>query len=86
MAQEKGYNTYTKIDDFKCIYGLDWWKENQHKWRKIRNVWENLYTSKKNLSLNSKVDGVKMYETFFDMDVDIKTSKIEKALRPYIIE
>ncbi len=86
LAQEKGYNTYIKTDDSKCVYGMDWWMGNKEKWAKIRNVWEDLYTSKKNLSLHSKVDGVRMYKTFFDMDVGIKTSKIENALRPYIIK
>ena len=86
LAQEKGYNTYIKTDDSKCVYGLDWWKENESKWSKIRNVWNDLYTSKKNISLHSKVDGVKMYKTFFDMDIDIKRSKIQKELRPYIIK
>ena len=51
LAKEKGFNSYTKIDYSKCIYGKDWWSENKEKWSVIRFVWDEVYTSGENMSL-----------------------------------
>ena len=34
LAQEKGYNTYTKVADSKCEAAQKWWKENKEFWKK----------------------------------------------------
>ena len=84
LAKEKGYNTYTKIDDSKCKYGQDWWLENKDKWAIIRSVWEEIYNSGNNLSLKSEVEGVKLYQELFGLKPDVKKSKVKKSLRPYL--
>lgn len=84
LAQEKGYNTYTKIDDSNCKYGQDWWLENKNKWAIIRTVWEEIYDSGNNLSLKSEVEGVKLYQELFGLKLDVKKSKVKKSLRPYL--
>ena len=84
LAQEKGFNTYHKIEDAACLYGQNWWSENKDKWAIIRSVWDELYTSKEDLALNMKVDGIKLHKTMFDLDVSTKKSKVKKALKPYI--
>ena len=57
MAKEKGFNSYTKIDDSKCVYGQEWWDENKDKWAVIREVWDEVYTSGEDLYLKQEVDG-----------------------------
>lgn len=84
LAKEKGYNTYTKIDDSKCKYGQDWWLENKDKWAIIRSVWEEIYNSGNNLSLKSEVEGVKLYQELFGLKPDVKKSKVKKSLGPYL--
>ena len=84
LAQEKGLNLYTKIDDSKCIYGQEWWGENKDKWAIIRQVWDEVYTSGKDLSLKQEVDGVRLYQELFGLDKDIKKSKVQKSLKPYL--
>ena len=84
LAKEKGYNTYTKINDSKCKYGQDWWLENKDKWGIIRSVWEEIYNSGNNLSLKSEVEGVKLYQELFGLKRDVKKSKVKKTLRPYL--
>ena len=84
LAKEKGYNTYTKIDDSKCKYGQDWWLENKDKWAIIRSVWEEIYNSGNNLSLKTEVEGVKLYQELFGLKPDVKKSKVKKSLRPYL--
>ena len=84
LAQEKGFNSYTKIDNSKCIYGQDWWLENKDKWSVIRSVWDEVYTSGDNLSLKQQIDGVRLYQELFGLDVDVKKSKVEKKLKPFM--
>ena len=68
----------------RCIYGQDWWSENKEKWSVIRFVWDEVYTSGENLSLKQQIDGVRLYQELFDLDIDVKKSKVEKKLKPYI--
>lgn len=84
LAQEKGFNTYTKIDDSICKYGQDWWLENKNKWALIRSVWEEIYMSGNDLSLKNEVEGVKLYQELFGLKLDVKKSKVKKSLSSYI--
>ena len=84
LAKEKGFNSYTKIDASKCVYGQEWWDENKDKWAVIREVWDEVYTSGEDLSLKQEVDGVRLYQELFGLEKNIKKSKVKKRLKPYI--
>ena len=84
LAKEKGFNSYTKIEDSKCVYGQEWWDENKDKWSIIREVWDEVYTSGEDLSLKQEVDGVRLYQELFGLEKNIKKSKVKKRLKPYI--
>tara|TARA_B100001057_G_scaffold111861_1_gene109957 strand:- start:13733 stop:14641 length:909 start_codon:yes stop_codon:yes gene_type:complete len=84
LAKEKGFNSYTKIDDSKCVYGQEWWNENKDKWAVIREVWDEVYTSCEDLYLKQEVDGVRLYQELFGLEKNIKKSKVKKKLKPYI--
>ena len=84
LAKEKGFNSYTKIENSKCIYGQEWWYENKDKWAVIRSVWEEIYSSGDDLSLKNEVEGVKLYQELFGLKLDVKKSKVKKSLKPYL--
>ena len=84
LAKEKGFNSYTKIDDSKCVYGQEWWDENKDKWAVIREVWDEVYTSGEDLYLKQEVDGVRLYQELFGLEKNIKKSKVKKSLKPFI--
>ena len=84
LAKEKGFNSYTKIDDSKCVYGQEWWDENKDKWAVIREVWDEVYTSGEDLYLKHEVDGVRLYQELFGLEKNIKKSKVKKSLKPFI--
>ena len=84
LAQEKGFNSYTKIENSKCVYGQEWWDENKDKWAVIREVWDEIYTLGSDLSLKQEVDGVRLYQELFGLEKNIKKSKVKKSLNPYI--
>ncbi len=56
LAQEKGHDVYTKVDDSKCRIAQDWWKKNNSVWKKVRDQWEIIFLKNRTLSLEKKVD------------------------------
>lgn len=56
LAQEKGFNTYTKVADEKCQLARDWWNEHQGFWASVREAWSGIYDRNTPLALHRKVD------------------------------
>ena len=85
IAQEKGYNTYVKVDDSKCKAAQKWWTENKDFWSEARSAWDDVYGRGKNLELEAKVDGKRLYEFLFNMDVsETKPKKIKKTIKSFV--
>jgi hypothetical protein len=69
LANEKGYNTYVKVDDSRCKAASDWWKANNNKWQFVRNKWDEIFSRNTNLSLETKVDNMPLYKHLFSDEV-----------------
>ena len=65
VAEEKGYNTYTKVDDAQCESARVWWQDNHHVWNFIQQHWNELYATKTELKFKSKVDGKTLWMNLF---------------------
>ena len=72
LANEKGYNTYVKVDDSRCQAAQDWWKINFDKWASIRAKWNEVYSRDKDLVLEEKVDNKVLYKHLFDEEMTEK--------------
>ena len=66
IAEEKGYNTYVKVDDSLCEVASKWWKDYNDKWAIVRSKWDEVYERNKNLRLEDKVNNKLLYEHLFD--------------------
>jgi hypothetical protein len=75
LAQEKGWNTYVKVDDSKCKAAQDWWAKNNQYWSDVRQVWDQVYASKETLAFKGKVDDKIMYEQIFALGDDVNNSE-----------
>ena len=67
IAWEKGWNSYTKVDNSKCQAGKDWWEKNQNYWADVRAVWDEVFASKKDLNIKAKAEKRKMYNRLFSL-------------------
>ena len=85
LAEEKGYNVYKRVDDSKCIAAQKWWEENQEYWKRVRNIWNTIYGDETNLELADKVEGKRLYDVLFGMDIKSSEKKIKKAIESYIV-
>ncbi len=65
LAQEKGYNVYTKVDDSKCKAAQDWWITNKDTWKIVRAKWDEVLARNKDLKLKPKVEDKALYEYLF---------------------
>ena len=84
LAQEKGYNTYTKVDDSKCNPARNWWKENSAMWALVRNYWHTVYAKERDLHLKLKVDNKQLYEYLFNLNVAASDKEIEKIIAGFV--
>jgi len=61
LVMEKGYNTYTRVEDEQCLAAKEWWSDNKKYWSKVRKIWDDIYTSNEVLELRKSVDGKPLY-------------------------
>ncbi|WP_101445120.1 DUF6607 family protein [Aquimarina sp. MAR_2010_214] len=85
LAQEKGYNTYKKIDDSRCKLAQDWWKENNKLWEKVRTVWTDVYNRKGSLTMQKAVDKQPLFMHFYSLDNSSSTDDIKSIIDKFIV-
>lgn len=85
IAEEKGYNTYTKVDDGKCAAAREWWAANQNMWESVRDSWASIFAQRKDLTLKPKVENKRLYEHLFSMDpAEAKKQEISKVITDFV--
>ncbi len=68
LAYERGVNTYKRIDDSKCQDAINWWEENQEFWALVRETWEDVYGSKKDLGVHLKHEGKSLMKSMYTLN------------------
>jgi len=76
LVEEKGLNTYKKLDDSKCAAGKAYWEKNKDYWTKVRKTWEAYVVSHSTITLKSDIKGKVLHDYLFDMAKDYATGKI----------
>lgn len=94
LAQEKGWNTYTKTDDSKCDVAKKWWDKNQAYWADVRLVWDELFAQKETVAINMKVDDKIMFQRLFALEkeminvqpynAELAQSKIKEVIKMHL--
>jgi hypothetical protein len=86
LAQEKGLNTYRKVDGSKCKIATNWWKENKETWSLVRLKWDDIFNQNVNLELKPKVDGKPLYRFLFSDEFSGSKEDISKTIESFIKE
>ncbi|BDU23491.1 hypothetical protein FLGSB24_02350 [Flavobacterium sp. GSB-24] len=84
LAQEKGFDVYTKVPDVKCIAAQKWWKENNALWKNVRDKWQTLFDRNKDLNLEAKVDRKALYSLLFDLKPDTAKAETDKIIDKFV--
>ena len=85
LAHEKGYSTYTKVPDYECKAAVDWWDKNGSKWKMVRDKWDIIYSSNKDLTLKPTVDDKKLYSYLFSPSIDEK-NEIDSTIDMFLMD
>lgn len=85
LAQEKGYNTYTKVEDSKCDLAKKWWNERQAFWRKVRSKWDVEFEKNKDIKLHKEVDGKPLYLHLEAININASQEEINKVIDDFIV-
>ena len=86
LAQEKGYDTYTKVDDSKCNVGINWWAKNKEVWKKVRAKWDAEFAKDKDLTLKKSVEKKPLFMYLFDLKADASTAEVNKIIDDFIVK
>ena len=86
LAQEKGYDTYKKVDDSKCNVGINWWAKNKEVWKKVRAKWDVEFAKDKDLSLKKSVEKKPLYMHLFDLKPDSDQKEIDKIIDSFVVK
>ncbi|MEZ4801350.1 MAG: DUF6607 family protein [Gelidibacter sp.] len=84
LAQEKGHNTYIKVDDSKCKVAQDYWKDNAAKWAVVRAKWDQVFARNKDLVLEEKVDNKDLFKYLFDEEKYKTAEEINPLIESFV--
>lgn len=85
LAQEKGWNTYTKVADEKCKPALDWWKEHSDFWATVRGAWDEVYDREGDLTLLKKLEEKPMFMHFYPLEkANADVSQIKELINKFV--
>ncbi|WP_291132171.1 DUF6607 family protein [Flavobacterium sp. UBA7682] len=84
LAQEKGVDVYTKVDDSKCKAAQDYWKNNQLIWQKVRAKWDKVYANDKDVTLQKSVNNKPLYSFLFDLKPEASQKEIDAIIDSFI--
>ena len=84
LAQEKGFDVYTKVPDVKCIAAQKWWVANNALWKNVRDKWQTLFDRHKDLNLEAKVDRKALYSLLFDLKPDASKAETDKIIDKFV--
>ncbi len=87
LVQEKGFNTYYKVDEEECAPAVKYWKENKLFWTLVRQEWDQRLKDLNRVKVNEKVDDKILGEHFTALFKEWKATKMkEKELNRRIRE
>ncbi len=79
LVEEKGYNTYKRIDDKECAVAKDYWEKNSTYWGKVRKIWADYINTHNSISLKNKIDGKLLHEYLISQAKEYADKKITDA-------
>lgn len=84
IAEEKGYNTYTKIDPSRCKAARKWWRQNKDTWSMVRNSWERYMEENEELSLRLEVDSKTLTEHVTELNEKPSEDEVDEVVGKFV--
>ena len=79
LVEEKGINSYKKIEEKECAAAKEYWEKNGVYWGKVRKIWAEYISTHNSISLKNKIDGKLLHEYLISQAKDYADKKITDA-------
>ena len=84
LAQEKGYNTYRKVENERCIAAQVFWEDNKEMWALVRKQWNTIFSMRQNIQLKDKVEGKRLFQYLFALKSNAKEEEISAIITSFL--
>ncbi|MGB0166104.1 MAG: DUF6607 family protein [Luteibaculum sp.] len=87
IAVEKGWNTYTKVDEKTCQPAIDYWKKTERFWSHVRSAWAEIKEQHDKFHLEVKNEHGVIFMSMFRLaeeSMDWKDAKMKKEIAKVI--
>lgn len=81
LAEEKGLNTYRKIEDQHCEVAKTWWKNNKKIWHFVQSSWNDLRQERNLIELKGTVQGQTLWSRLFQWAEVNKSNHLTPELK-----
>jgi hypothetical protein len=79
LVEEKGINTYKRVEDSQCAAAKLYWENNKTYWTRVRKAWEDYTATHATVELKTQVDGKALHDYLFEQAKDYAAGKIAPA-------
>jgi hypothetical protein len=77
LVEEKGVNTYKRIDDSNCAAAKAYWEKTKDYWTKVRKAWDEYTAKNSSVVLKGEVDGKVLHEHLFALEKEVTSGKVK---------
>ena len=78
LVEEKGLNTYKRIDEKECAAALVYWEKNKDYWGRVRKIWSDYLDTHASVSLKNKIDNKFLHEYLIAQAKEYAENKISQ--------
>lgn len=86
LAEEKGFDVYTKVEDSKCKAAQKWWADNNAIWKNVRTKWASVFAQNKDLILENKIERKPLYSYLFDLKPDATKAESDAIIDKFVVK
>ena len=79
LVEEKGLNSYKRINENECAAAKAYWEKNGAYWGKVRKIWADYISTHNSISLKDKIDEKLLHEYLIPLGNDYVAKKVTDA-------
>ena len=79
LVEEKGLNTYKRIDENACKAAREYWEKNKAYWGVVREIWSKYLATHNMVSLKNKINDKFLHEYLIALAKDYADKKVADA-------
>ncbi len=79
LVEEKGHNTYKRINEKECEVAKAYWEKNKNYWSRVRSIWADYINTHDTITLMNKIDNKLLHEYLLDLAKEFGAGKVSDA-------